>query len=154
MDYWHDIRLSGTMILFLESVHIPLSKEFHLLWSRVEDLSSFLYPPKIVTNAAFQLLPKQIKPLVGAIPHGPMRSPHYVRAKILSIGNALHFGHLLQVGVPGFYDPCVGEEKSLKVIYLFRGVLHQVMAADTESLRIPKQCMLRVNLFAVPFRCY
>ncbi|XP_055515327.1 dnaJ homolog subfamily C member 11 [Leucoraja erinacea] len=44
-----------------------------------------------------------------------------------------------KVGVPGFYDPCVGEEKSLKVIYLFRGVLHQVMAADTESLRIPKQ---------------
>ncbi|XP_078281154.1 dnaJ homolog subfamily C member 11 isoform X2 [Rhinoraja longicauda] len=44
-----------------------------------------------------------------------------------------------KVGVPGFYDPCVGEEKSLKVIYLFRGVLHQVMAADNESLRIPKQ---------------
>ncbi|GCB74146.1 hypothetical protein scyTo_0003233 [Scyliorhinus torazame] len=39
----------------------------------------------------------------------------------------------------GFYDPCVGEEKSLKVIYLFRGVLHQVMTADNESLRIPKQ---------------
>ncbi|XP_038677559.1 dnaJ homolog subfamily C member 11a isoform X2 [Scyliorhinus canicula] len=44
-----------------------------------------------------------------------------------------------KIGVPGFYDPCVGEEKSLKVIYLFRGVLHQVMTADNESLRIPKQ---------------
>ncbi|NWY68916.1 DJC11 protein, partial [Erithacus rubecula] len=44
-----------------------------------------------------------------------------------------------KVGLPGFYDPCVGEEKSLKVLYQFRGVLHQVMAADNEALRIPKQ---------------
>ncbi|KAM6046011.1 dnaJ homolog subfamily C member 11 isoform 4-T4 [Theristicus caerulescens] len=44
-----------------------------------------------------------------------------------------------KAGLPGFYDPCVGEEKSLKVLYQFRGVLHQVMSADTEALRIPKQ---------------
>uniref|UniRef100_A0A4W4HHX6 DnaJ homolog subfamily C member 11 n=1 Tax=Electrophorus electricus TaxID=8005 RepID=A0A4W4HHX6_ELEEL len=43
-------------------------------------------------------------------------------------------------GLPGFYDPCVGEEKSLKVLYQFRGVMHQVVAGDTEALRIPKQC--------------
>ncbi|XP_007900309.1 dnaJ homolog subfamily C member 11a isoform X1 [Callorhinchus milii] len=48
-------------------------------------------------------------------------------------------------GLPGFYDPCVGEEKSLKVIYLFRGVLHQVMTGNAESLRIPKQCHSMVN---------
>lgn len=47
---------------------------------------------------------------------------------------------LLQAGLPGFYDPCVGEEKSLKVLYQFRGVLHQVMSGDNEALRIPKQC--------------
>ncbi|XP_047580045.1 dnaJ homolog subfamily C member 11 isoform X1 [Lutra lutra] len=44
-----------------------------------------------------------------------------------------------KAGLPGFYDPCVGEEKSLKVLYQFRGVLHQVMALDNEALRIPKQ---------------
>uniref|UniRef100_A0A4X2MB46 DnaJ heat shock protein family (Hsp40) member C11 n=1 Tax=Vombatus ursinus TaxID=29139 RepID=A0A4X2MB46_VOMUR len=44
-----------------------------------------------------------------------------------------------KAGLPGFYDPCVGEEKSLKVLYQFRGVLHQVMASDKEALRIPKQ---------------
>ncbi|KAB0397144.1 hypothetical protein E2I00_007763, partial [Balaenoptera physalus] len=44
-----------------------------------------------------------------------------------------------QAGLPGFYDPCVGEEKNLKVLYQFRGVLHQVMALDSETLRIPKQ---------------
>ncbi|KAF7236191.1 hypothetical protein EYD10_17080, partial [Varanus komodoensis] len=45
-----------------------------------------------------------------------------------------------KAGLPGFYDPCVGEEKSLKVLYQFRGVLHQVMSSDNEALRIPKQC--------------
>ncbi|XP_044523595.1 dnaJ homolog subfamily C member 11 [Gracilinanus agilis] len=44
-----------------------------------------------------------------------------------------------KAGLPGFYDPCVGEEKSLKVLYQFRGVLHQVMVTDSEALRIPKQ---------------
>ncbi|XP_042334690.1 dnaJ homolog subfamily C member 11 isoform X2 [Sceloporus undulatus] len=44
-----------------------------------------------------------------------------------------------KAGLPGFYDPCIGEEKSLKVLYQFRGVLHQVMSSDNEALRIPKQ---------------
>lgn len=44
-----------------------------------------------------------------------------------------------KAGLPGFYDPCVGEEKNLKVLYQFRGVLHQVMVPDSEALRIPKQ---------------
>lgn len=49
-------------------------------------------------------------------------------------------GSSFQSGLPGFYDPCVGEEKSLKVLYQFRGVMHQVVSGDTEPLRIPKQC--------------
>ncbi|KAM9298849.1 dnaJ homolog subfamily C member 11 [Gastrophryne carolinensis] len=44
-----------------------------------------------------------------------------------------------KAGLPGFYDPCVGEDKSLKILYQFRGALHQVMSADNEPLRIPKQ---------------
>lgn len=44
-----------------------------------------------------------------------------------------------KAGLPGFYDPCVGEDKSLKILYQFRGVLHQCMSGDNESLRIPKQ---------------
>ncbi|KAI5947117.1 dnaJ homolog subfamily C member 11 isoform X1 [Manis javanica] len=44
-----------------------------------------------------------------------------------------------KAGLPGFYDPCVGEDKSLKVLYQFRGALHQVMAQDGAALRIPKQ---------------
>ncbi|KAF7656579.1 hypothetical protein LDENG_00039050 [Lucifuga dentata] len=44
-----------------------------------------------------------------------------------------------KAGLPGFYDPCVGEEKSLKLLYQFRGAMHQVISADSEPLRIPKQ---------------
>uniref|UniRef100_A0A2K6P6R7 J domain-containing protein n=1 Tax=Rhinopithecus roxellana TaxID=61622 RepID=A0A2K6P6R7_RHIRO len=44
-----------------------------------------------------------------------------------------------KAGLSGFYDPCVGEEKNLKVLYQFPGVLHQVMVLDSEALRIPKQ---------------
>ncbi|XP_068598743.1 dnaJ homolog subfamily C member 11-like [Brachionichthys hirsutus] len=44
-----------------------------------------------------------------------------------------------KAGLPGFYDPCVGEEKSLKLLYQFRGAMHQVISADTDPLRIPKQ---------------
>lgn len=44
-----------------------------------------------------------------------------------------------KAGLPGFYDPCVGEDKSLKLLYQFRGVMHQVICTDTEPLRIPKQ---------------
>lgn len=44
-----------------------------------------------------------------------------------------------KAGLPGFYDPCVGEDKSLRVLYQFRGVLHQVTVPDGEALRIPKQ---------------
>lgn len=42
-------------------------------------------------------------------------------------------------GLPGFYDPCPGEDKSLRVRYLFHAVTHQVTIKDGESLRIPKQ---------------
>ncbi|KAG7166506.1 dnaJ homolog subfamily C member 11-like [Homarus americanus] len=41
--------------------------------------------------------------------------------------------------LPGFYDPCPGEEKNLRVRYLFHAVTHEVTIRDNESLRIPKQ---------------
>ncbi|WWC63149.1 uncharacterized protein I303_105749 [Kwoniella dejecticola CBS 10117] len=37
----------------------------------------------------------------------------------------------------GFWDPCIGENKSLRVRYLFRGKLHEVTVDDTASLRAP-----------------
>nr|CAB3238828.1 dnaJ homolog subfamily C member 11 [Phallusia mammillata] len=40
-------------------------------------------------------------------------------------------------GLPGFYDPCPGSDKKLKIVYKFRGGLHQVVVNDHESVRIP-----------------
>nr|CAG4650026.1 EOG090X03AJ [Sida crystallina] len=42
--------------------------------------------------------------------------------------------------LPGFYDPCMGEDKCLFVQYTFHGTPHEVTIQDAESLRIPKQC--------------
>ncbi|OXC69014.1 hypothetical protein AYX13_02303 [Cryptococcus neoformans] len=37
----------------------------------------------------------------------------------------------------GFYDPCIGENKKLRVRYLFRGKMHEVTVDDTSPLRAP-----------------
>lgn len=49
----------------------------------------------------------------------------------------------LQCQLPGFYDPCMGEDKSLYVQYSFHGVPHEVTVQDSDPLRIPKQCKWR-----------
>ncbi|XP_066901792.1 dnaJ homolog subfamily C member 11 isoform X1 [Halyomorpha halys] len=41
--------------------------------------------------------------------------------------------------LPGFYDPCVGEDKFLYIQYLFHSQLHQTTIQDNEPLRIPRQ---------------
>lgn len=46
--------------------------------------------------------------------------------------------------LPGFYDPCVGEDKNLFVQYLFHNHLHETTVTDKEILMIPKQSH-RVN---------
>ncbi|OXU26015.1 hypothetical protein TSAR_010719 [Trichomalopsis sarcophagae] len=40
--------------------------------------------------------------------------------------------------LPGFYDPCVGEDKQLLLQYLFHMQTHECLIKDTEPLRIPK----------------
>ncbi|CAG5123998.1 unnamed protein product, partial [Candidula unifasciata] len=42
-------------------------------------------------------------------------------------------------GLPGFYDPVIGEQKKLYLRYKFRGRLHQVFVSDTEPVRLPQQ---------------
>ncbi|XP_076631441.1 dnaJ homolog subfamily C member 11 [Colletes latitarsis] len=39
--------------------------------------------------------------------------------------------------LPGFYDPCVGEDKQLLVQYLFRTRTHECIVKDNAPLRIP-----------------
>nr|XP_046191457.1 dnaJ homolog subfamily C member 11-like [Oncorhynchus gorbuscha] len=75
-------------------------------------------------------------------------STHQERAQVIDVtvplqclvkDSKLILTEASKAGLPGFYDPCVGEDKSLKLLYQFRGVMHQVLSADTEALRIPKQ---------------
>ncbi|XP_012943726.1 dnaJ homolog subfamily C member 11 [Aplysia californica] len=46
---------------------------------------------------------------------------------------------LSKSGLPGFYDPFIGEEKKLYIRYKFRSRLHQVFLSDTEPIRLPQQ---------------
>ena len=49
----------------------------------------------------------------------------------------------------GFYDPCIGEEKSLKLVYEFRELLHEVVVKDDETLRIPLQCKFKSKILCL-----
>ncbi|XP_035211787.1 dnaJ homolog subfamily C member 11-like isoform X2 [Stegodyphus dumicola] len=40
--------------------------------------------------------------------------------------------------LPGFYDPCLGEEKCLRVDYMYRKLTHSITIGDNEMLRIPR----------------
>lgn len=46
---------------------------------------------------------------------------------------------LLQSDLPGFYDPCPGQEKSLYIRYNFRNRPHQVTYEDKDPIRLPLQ---------------
>ncbi|XP_034934623.1 dnaJ homolog subfamily C member 11 [Chelonus insularis] len=47
--------------------------------------------------------------------------------------------------LPGFYDPCFGEDKQLLLQYLFHRQTHECLIKDNEPLRIPVQSH-RVNM--------
>lgn len=42
-----------------------------------------------------------------------------------------------KAGLLGFFDPCLGRRKALRVRYLFRGRLHECTVGDTDGLLAP-----------------
>ena len=40
--------------------------------------------------------------------------------------------------IPGFYDPCPGEDKQLLIRYLYKGAYHEVIVENHEALLIPQ----------------
>ena len=51
-----------------------------------------------------------------------------------------------KANIPGFYDPCLGEKKHLRVRYEFRGALHEVTVSNSEPLIIPRKSHRIVGL--------
>ena len=47
------------------------------------------------------------------------------------------YGAVLQSELPGFYDPCMGEEKQLLIVYEFRRQLHQAQYTEPSKILIP-----------------
>jgi DnaJ family protein C protein 11 len=48
--------------------------------------------------------------------------------------------NILQSQLPGFFDPAIGEDKMLHIIYNYREQPHEVTISDNEPLRLPKNC--------------
>jgi len=45
----------------------------------------------------------------------------------------------LQAELPGFYDPCIGVDKEINIVYEFRRQLHSVTVSEKDSIMIPKE---------------
>lgn len=50
-----------------------------------------------------------------------------------------------KANIPGFYDPCIGEKKYLRVKYEFRGMTHEVTIENSEPLVIPRMSHRVIN---------
>ncbi|KAF8755538.1 hypothetical protein RHS01_05219 [Rhizoctonia solani] len=50
-----------------------------------------------------------------------------------------------KAGLLGFYDPCLGERKSLQVKYTFRSRLHQVTVEDRAPVELPLRGLTRLS---------
>lgn len=53
---------------------------------------------------------------------------------------------VLQCDLPGFFDPALGEDKTLHIIYNYHDQPHEVTIADNEAIRLPKTCKLLCEL--------
>jgi len=56
------------------------------------------------------------------------------------MGKQFNSNNHSQSDLPGFFDPALGEEKMLHVIYNYHEQPHEVTIRDNEYLRLPKTC--------------
>ena len=81
---------------------------------------------------------------------GGLIQPKVVDVRIplqcLVVDSKLILHESTKVNIPGFYDPCLGEKKHLRVRYEFRGALHEVTVSNSEPLIIPRRSHRIVNL--------
>ncbi|CAJ0758634.1 9957_t:CDS:10 [Entrophospora sp. SA101] len=48
--------------------------------------------------------------------------------------------HESQLSIPGFYDPCMGEKKKLRIRYQFKRKIHEVIVDDRSTVVCPLRC--------------
>ena len=63
----------------------------------------------------------------------------HVPLQCLVVDSKLILREANKASIPGFYDPCLGETKYLRVCYEFRGEPHEVTIENSESLAIPRR---------------
>ena len=70
----------------------------------------------------------------------------HVPLQCLVVDSKLILRESSKANIPGFYDPCIGEKKYLRVQYEFRGTPHEVTIDNSEPLIIPRRSHRIVNL--------
>ncbi|XP_003382824.1 PREDICTED: dnaJ homolog subfamily C member 11-like [Amphimedon queenslandica] len=75
--------------------------------------------------------------------HDPMGLPKVIDVRVplqcLVADSKLVLRETAKSIIPGFYDPCIGEKKYLRVKYRFRGLVHEITIENNECLVIPRQ---------------
>ena len=75
--------------------------------------------------------------------HDPMGLPKVIDVRVplqcLVADSKLVLRETAKSIIPGFYDPCIGEKKYLRVKYRFRGLVHEITIENNECLIIPRQ---------------
>lgn len=61
-----------------------------------------------------------------------------VPLQCLVVDSKLILHETSKANIPGFYDPCIGEKKHLRVKYEFRGTRHEVTMENSEPIVIPR----------------
>ncbi|ORX50062.1 DnaJ-domain-containing protein [Piromyces finnis] len=62
----------------------------------------------------------------------------------------LHLGSYSKSSLIGFYDPCFGKEKVLRVVYIFQGRIHLIEVGENTPLFAPLRDHIVNNTFELP----
>jgi DnaJ family protein C protein 11 len=61
---------------------------------------------------------------------------------------------LNQAQIVGFYDPCLGESKKLRITYKFQGKLHQIEVDDRGAVAAPLRGLYHLSFVGMCLDTY
>ena len=88
----------------------------------------------IILDARYGLLSSSANENLNKIIDVTVPLQALVKDSTLRIGTTVSKSHLT-----GFYDPCIGEEKTLHIKYSLRSQLHTVLYTDTDPVILPNR---------------